>query len=167
MNAMELEHLRADIQRDIIEEQERHRARMEELTQKREQCAFDIAALANGFDPKRIARALEIMSVKGSYLTAGQDRDKVIRQAVDFFAEIDGAVNLNREYVGTKQYDRWDGQAVRCEYGMSPSHGHVIFSIGLNHDYRGQALYDEDCNVCIEFLNSIHSIHYIQERATK
>lgn len=47
-----------------------------------------------------------------------------------------GAPKLQRGYMGTKNYDRWQGQAEGGDYGTGPRHGTTIFKIGLTEPYR-------------------------------
>lgn len=38
---------------------------------------------------------------------------------------------LRKQYIGCKDYDQWRCQGVDCEYGYCPSHGSVVFRIGM------------------------------------
>lgn len=60
--------------------------------------------------------------------------ETVASDAVDDL--LTGASSLRKQFMGTKDYDRFRGQRSDCEYGFAPRHGHTVFAIGLNHEAR-------------------------------
>lgn len=102
-----------------------------------------------GLDNDRIANALSILKLRGSYTNGGQDKASVIRDAVDWLAtgKCGAYRGLDELDFGTKSYDRWYGQRSDHEWG-GPRHGSIIFQIGLKdrkaeltEDQRSDAIY--------------------------
>lgn len=90
----------------------------------------------SNLDLARIDRAKKVLYTMGSFACAGEDRFG----AVDLAKRdvIEGGGWLWKGIRGTKDYDRWHGQGVDCEYGMCPRHGSIIFEIGIPRDRRAQ-----------------------------
>jgi len=113
-----------------------------------------IELLAGGMDLEKIARAAQILEIRGTYLLGGQDKRSVIVDAIEWFST--GSVrylengqpnpykNLFVRYFGTKNYDGWVGQRSDHEYYMGPRHGSTIFSIGIQKVHRDR--YEESGN---------------------
>lgn len=106
-----------------------------------------------GLDTDRIANALSLLKVRGSYARAGQDRGSVIRDAVDWLATGKCAAyhQFDQADFGTKSYDRWHGQRSDHEWG-GPRHGSIIFQIGLK-DRRREMTEDERSDAIYFLLN--------------
>lgn len=106
-----------------------------------------------GLDNDRIANALSLLKVRGSYTRGGQDRGSVIRDAVDWLAtgKNAGYYQFNQADFGTKSYDRWHGQRSDHEWG-GPHHGSIIFQIGLK-DRRREMTEDERSDAIYFLLN--------------
>ena len=107
-----------------------------------------------GLDNDRIANALSILKVRGTYTNGGQDRASVIRDAIDWLATGKCAAyqGLDCADFGTKSYDAWYGQRSDHEWG-GPRHGSIIFQIGLKD--RVRELTEEDRSAAIYFLLNI------------
>lgn len=116
----------------------------------------NIGCAKAGLDLDRIARALEIIKVYGSYARGGGDRSSVIRDAVDWLATGKCAAyrGLDGADLGTKNYDRWAGQRSDHEWG-GPRHGSIVFQIGLRD--RKAPLTDDQRSDAIYFLLNIES----------
>lgn len=95
---------------------------------------------AAGIDFEKVAIAKTIISVGGTYVNGGDDRASVVADAIRQLAtgapirQVYG--DLWRVRFGTKSYDRWHGQRCDCDYGMGPSHGSIIFAVGLTNAAR-------------------------------
>jgi hypothetical protein len=109
-----------------------------------------------GLDNGRIANALTVLKVRGSYANGGQDRASVIRDAVDWLATGKGAAyrGLDAEDYGTKNYDGWRGQRSDHPWG-GPRHGSICFQIGLKD--RQRQLTEQERDDAIYFLLNIES----------
>lgn len=139
---------------------------------KREQedVAYKIAAVEAGRSLKTIEIAERVMDIEGSYLDAGEDRDRAVQMAKDFFAGMP-SVNLYQDYVGTKNYDRWRGQYVTGPTNTCPRHGNVCFSISLDREYRGlnpvRGLTDAERTACLTYLEGIYFHHTAKKQAAE
>lgn len=109
-----------------------------------------------GLDNDRIANALSILKLRGSYTNGGQDKASVIRDAVDWLAtgKNDGYYQFDQADFGTKSYDRWYGQRSDHEWG-GPRHGSIIFQVGLKD--RKAELTEEQRSDAIYFLLNIEA----------
>lgn len=118
-----------------------------------------------GLDNDRIANALSIISVRGSYTNGGQDKGGVIRDALDWLSTGKCAAyrGLDQSDFGTKSYDRWYGQRSDHEWG-GPAHGSIIFQIGLK-DRRREMTEDERSDA-IYFLLNIEAWEKARETAS-
>lgn len=91
------------------------------------------------------------------------DGRAVTAQAIRDLAE--GAPKLQMEYLGTKNYDRWEGQAEGGFYGSGPRHGTTVFAIRLQPPYRkrwnrgawedGKPLAESQIDAAIAYLHAL------------
>lgn len=117
-----------------------------------------------GLDNERIARALSILKLYGSYTNGGQDRASVIRDAVDWLAtgQCKACRGLGQADFGTKSYDRWYGQRSDHEWG-GPAHGSIIFQVGLKD--RKRHLTEEEASDAIYLLLNLSAWEAGRENA--
>lgn len=115
-----------------------------------------IGSAKAGLDNARIANALEVIKLRGSYTNGGQDRASVIRDAMDWLAtgKCSAYRGLDGADFGTKSYDRWYGQRSDHEWG-GPAHGSIIFQIGLKD--RKRELTEQERSDAIYFLLNIEA----------
>lgn len=69
-----------------------------------------------------------------------------------------GCEKLRRQFFGVKDYDRWRGQRSDHTYGMVPSHGDLVLTIGLTREARtrlsaGERLSFEEVAEAVFLLN--------------
>lgn len=123
-----------------------------------------VAVGAAGIDLAQIAAAEAVLEIGGRYANGGEERAGVIRDAI---AEISTGEkgprysSLWERYFGTKNYDRWRGQRVDCTYGCGPTHGSVVFSVGLRRDIRSremEVLTDAERIACVYYLTNLEAI---------
>lgn len=98
-----------------------------------------LSLASEGLDHEKIALAHKVIEVRGSFERGGDDRSSVIQDAIRQLATGkpgDGYLDLWRQYFGTKSYDRWHGQRSDHPYFYGPSHGSIIFSVGLTELVR-------------------------------
>ena len=103
--------------------------------------------ILNGFDVDRIKNAESILALKG--LECGQFSERCVLEAIK---DIANETNLMREkYFGVKNYSAWRHQECDCKYGYGPTHGYVVFSVGLRKP--NEPLTDEQKEDCLYYLN--------------
>lgn len=108
--------------------------------------------------------ARTVVLVRGAYEQAGDDRASVVADAIHQIAtgEKRGYLGLDHELFGTKSYDRWHGQRCDCTPGMGPSHGSLIFQIGLTKQKRENggvaALTDEEREAALYLLTRLQAV---------
>ena len=127
-----------------------------------------VALLGSGFDEAKILLAESVMYVHGEYAKAGEDRDRCRQQAIKWFStgETRGHYgNLQREYFGTKDYDRWHGRGSDHDYGYGPSHGSIIFAIGLVKEAQKRELSDSEKDAAIYYLMNLEIIQQVRAEA--
>jgi len=86
-------------------------------------------------DINRIKMAHSKIYIEG--LPKNQIRRDKIEQAIKLIQENPTSAML-KEYLGVKQYAGFDDQECDCRYGMGPTHGNIVFSIGRKDSYRGE-----------------------------
>lgn len=163
------ERRKAQLSADIRAEIERHKKALEGL--RSEWSLADEAArlcIAN-IDEAKVLLAEHVITVRGSFKSAGEDRQQVLEAAIaDLLA---GARRLRDRYLGTKDYAHWHGQSIECEYGMCPTHGSVIFRIELTRPLReamrqnGMPLNEEGIEAAVYYLRNIERIQEAKQSA--
>jgi hypothetical protein len=156
MKLAELEKKRISLNQLITEENARYKKSIEGLKADLFEANRLIAAFADGIDVDVLKTAESVIEVRGSYDKAGDDRAYVLQKAIDDLAH--GANTLKKSYFGTKQYAHWHGQFVECGYGMGPSHGHVIFSIGIRRNELGRDLTEVEIEAALYYLRNLQRI---------
>ena len=118
-----------------------------------------------GLDVDKILHAEHVVFAS-DYSKAGTDGkscvDDAIKQLATGYAQSGGA-DLFERYFGTKNYDRWTGQRSDHPYWAGPSHGHVVFKIGLTKEVRGRTgcwgdLTADEIEAAIYYLSNIERI---------
>lgn len=109
-----------------------------------------------GLDLTRIEIAERVLSVRGTYANGGEKRDSVVEDAISDIAR--GPFILRRGYMGTKNYDKWLGQRCDCNYGFGPSHGSIVFAIGLRDLGEATSITDEERDACLYYLSNLIAI---------
>lgn len=118
-----------------------------------------------GIDDAKIMLAEHVIYVRGDYGPHGDD-GSVIADAIKQLAEgctTTGYGKLRTEYLGTKNYDRWHHQRNDCSYGYGPSHGSIVFAVGLTQATRdrlnkGGELTADERDAAVYYLLNLQSI---------
>jgi|SRR5882757_3928332 len=120
--------------------------------------------IVDNIDSAKILLAEHVINVGGLYEKAGDEKSAVREQAIKYL--LDGGKSLKSAYVGTKDYDRWHGQAIECEYGMGPRHGSVIFRIELVREQRQREglLSAEEIDAAIYYLRNLERIQALHQQ---
>ncbi len=111
-------------------ETSRHSSEITMLKRQYDQLKEQRDLALHGVDPEDLAVAKAVIFVRGS---VEESAEGAFQAAVEMLAA--HGVGLEREYVGAKRYDRFH-QMVRCTYGSVPSHGDVVFTVGLSDTVR-------------------------------
>lgn len=99
-------------------------------------------------------RGLEHFSVSEYNMHSGEfaDNAMILQIVDDIFA---GCRALSVAYFGVKDYAGFTHQGIRCEYGMGPKHGSVVWSVGLKEQYRETGLLAAQQEAVIYFLTCV------------
>lgn len=120
---------------------------------------YGIALKGHAVDMVMLAE--EIILVRGEYTGAG-DQNSVKADFVKWLATGECArySNPKKQYLGTKNYDRFASQRSDHEYGYGPRHGSINFAIYLNPAYRddNMDLTPQEKDACIYYLENLNSI---------
>lgn len=115
----------------------------------------------NNLDIEKVKLAETVMRVYGNYKNGEVgDRYSCVQDAIYWFTNLKPkgfARDLTDEYYGCKNYDRWTGQRSDHKYGFGPSHGSIVFRIGLNKENESN-LTEEGREACIYYLLNLQVI---------
>lgn len=119
----------------------------------------------HGLDVTKIETAENILEVYGLKHFGAGETAGVVHDAIKWFSgqDLGPYKNLRRGYYGCKDYDRWHCQRSDCDYGMSPRHGHIVFSIGLKCEKANHVFTTEEKDACIYFLMNIQHVQKVKE----
>lgn len=117
----------------------------------------------SGIDQAKVDLGLSVLEIRGTYDKVGGEKLSVISDAIRWFSDLPVGgyyTDLRTAYFGVKNYDRWEGQRTDCEYGMGPSHGHIVFSVGLSRDLRAsrRELTKEEKEAAVYVLLNIDAV---------
>jgi len=155
----------------LVEHEKAAAARTAELKQVITDSDAVLRLSADGIDLGKVALAETVVYVSGEYEKAGTDRASCIAAAIKQLAtgKADSPYSdLWCQYLGTKSYDRWNGQRCDCEYGMGPRHGSIIFAIGLTRETLKRDRTDlspDEIEAAIYYLTNITRIQSARKSA--
>lgn len=122
-------------------------------------------------DAAKIQLAEQVIYVKGAYIPAGDDTEKV-QSAINDLADgcsKTGYGHLRTEYFGCKNYDRWYHQGSNHSYGFGPSHGSIVFEIGLKptmlENLKTREMTTEERDAAIYYLLNLKPIQLAKDNA--
>lgn len=168
-NFADIERRRVELNKMMTEEKERHEKAVKGIKDEvflNEQRA---GIINNGLDESLIELATHVIRVDGVYANQGGSKASQLETAIQWL--IEGGMKMKRQYVGLKNYSGWVGQAVNCSYGMGPSHGSIVFSIGLTRSVREReqepVLSEEEINAAVYYLRNIERIQSANELAAR
>lgn len=143
----------ADLRERRREEIARHERELAQFDGAIRQAERERELVLRGVPLDVVRTAESVLEVRGRGRAGDHEARAMIAAAIDDLAG--GARELRHDYFGTKDYDRWRGQGVKCEYGRSPSHGSVVFSIGLRDDARRRELEPDEVEASILYLMAL------------
>lgn len=103
-----------------------------------------------GLDLNRILHAEHVLRIYGRLGGESASAIEDARKAI-----LAGGGRLRTEFFGTKNYDRWSGQRCDCSYGYGPSHGYIVFEIGLTSEARKRDLTAEEIEDALYLLGNV------------
>lgn len=117
-----------------------------------------------GLDIEKVALAEKTLEVWGD--CNSEIRRQAVEDAIRDVAA--GGAKLHERYIGVKTYAHFGAyfgdQRQDCEYGFAPSHGTIVFRIGLPHVYlvnqsgiESGTIFDLDArrDACIYYLEAL------------
>lgn len=150
-----------EARKQVAAERERHERESARLKADVDEAARLYQIALNGLSVDMVSIAESVISVRGAYDRSG-DQPRVVLDFIKWLAtgECGYYSNPKAQYLGTKNYDRWNSQRCDCEYGMGPRHGSVNFAIELKREYRqdGAEMSAEQRDACIYYLENLSSI---------
>lgn len=139
-------------------------ARTAELKQEIQARREVLEMSASGIDLAKVSLAETVLCIGGQYAKGGAARASVVNDAMLQLATGTAKSeysNLWNQYLGTKDYAHWYGQRTDCEYGLGPTHGSIVFSVGLTGDVRKRnpkTLTPDEIEAAIYYLTNIERI---------
>lgn len=154
----EWERERAKWAKKIADTREAHKKEMEGLIAEHAEAVRQCNLFAASLDNTKILLAEHVIQVSGKYQNVGGEKASALESAIRDL--LDGGKCMRTEYFGIKNYDRFIGQRCDFEYGMWPTHGNIVFSIGLSRPLRGnaRALTEEEIDASVYYLRNIEAI---------
>lgn len=126
------------------------------ITMKMLNLEYQRNVLLGGLDLEKIENARRFIYTRGMRKNFYGDAHKKLIEAINDVTN--GCVILRKEYLGCKDYDRFSGQGITCEYGYSPSHGSVVMEIGMkNEDRKKITITDDDLSDILYYLRNLES----------
>lgn len=106
----------------------------------------------NNFDLNKVSIAERILEFDRGFKRMNA---VVIRSAINDI--VNDFIVMRSGYFGVKDYAGFANQPIQCQYGYGPSHGYVVFSIGMKRPVRQEVISDEEKDACIYYLNHLMS----------
>lgn len=100
-----------------------------------------------GIDLGMIRQAEALLYFRG--LEYGEYSGRCVDEAVKDIAS--DTPKMSKEYFGVKNYASWTHQECDCSYGMGPSHGSIVFAVGLKNPRN--KLSEDQKESCLYYLN--------------
>jgi hypothetical protein len=148
----------AQVEGEIADENRRHEREASRLDRDLAEAKRRRDLVLTGTPLETVELAESVIEVyRPENVGVGEGR-KVTLDAIRDLA--DGAPALRRGYMGTKNYDRWSGQAEGGDYGTGPRHGTTIFAIRLTEPFRARSgpereMTAAECDAAIAYLHAL------------
>ena len=110
-------------------------------------------------DIKRCIKASKNILITGNPI--GTERSKAIEDAI-IAIQTNGATALTGSYIGVKNYAAFGDQRSDHSYGMGPSHGSIVFSIGRTNsaNMRDKPVLGENEIYYLQCYRDFRNMHY-------
>lgn len=147
----------ADYRERIKEEQEASAMRLQGLRGELGLAVERRALILVGIDTEKVLLASHVMYKHGRYLAHDGD---IVGLLADLTADlVAGGGRLRHDYFGLKNYDGWLCQRSDHPYGTGPSHGHIVFAIGVHKVIRDRVgepmLSPEEAEACLYWVGNL------------
>jgi hypothetical protein len=129
----------------------RNRAELARIEGEQKKAEIALEAARRGVPPDVFDLARKLIWQEGA-CNSGQ-RGDAVRDAMSEIAA--GGGRLQKEYFGTKDYDRWYDQREDHAYGYGPRHGSMVFRVGLTDEARRRELASHEIEACLSVLNAV------------
>lgn len=115
---------------------------------------IELMAGNSNLTPAQIELAQSVVFISGKI---EESAEGAFEKALNAIAH--GGNGLRQEYIGAKRYEHFH-QGVTCEYGYAPTHGSVVFAVGLTDEARrrplgapdGRVLTPEEADAAVRWL---------------
>jgi hypothetical protein len=153
MNIIQLENRVREVRGLVDEENKRHEAAKYKFAIELEELEKSRYAIMHSFDMDSIQTAKKYIYTKGVKVNSRGDAYRTLCECIADCST--GFKKIRREYFGCKDYSGFWGQGCDCEYGYGPSHGSIVFSIGLWPDARKtiDSIPESDACAIVYYLN--------------
>jgi len=116
---------------------------------------MELLELDTKFDFNKALDGSRNVSVKGIPNT--QERKELIEKAILRIQE-NPETAFDSYYIGMKNYAHFWDQYVKCEYGMGPRHGSVVFQIGRTNGRHTKSTLGENEIYFLECVRDFESV---------
>jgi len=138
----------------LAEELKRHEQEVRRIRGDIATLESGITMEAGGLNLARVSRGSAIVYVEGTITDA---RLPLLREAMAEVAK-PNCGELQHQYIGLKNYDRFVGQREDHRYGMAPRHGSTVFCIGLKRAARERDLTEQEVEDALYWLANAQKI---------
>jgi hypothetical protein len=148
---------------ELGEYQKEHKIKREQMEKEVNNISYRLNLLYNNIDITILDIAKKILNVSGvAYLGCGST-DSCVQDAI--FDILNNFKRLRRGYFGCKNYSPWTCQRCDCDYGYGPSHGYIVFKIGMLSDARKREDFtNEEINACLYYLRNLEKIKEVDKQ---
>lgn len=145
MKLAEIENSLVNLNQAKREQQAHFEKKMKELQESINHLERQKKLHLEGFDLKRVEEAEKILQIKDAEYDSSCVRDAI----TDILR---GTPHMKTQYFGSKNYVHYRHQRSDHPYVYGPTHGTIVYSIGLNWSYRN-GLSQEQEEDCLYYLN--------------
>lgn len=153
MNIIQLENRVREVRGLVDEENKRHETAKNKFAIELDELEKVRYAIMHSLDMDSIQTAKKYIYTKGVKENFRGDAFRTLCECITDCST--GFKKIRREYFGCKDYSGFWGQGCDCEYGYGPSHGHIVFEIGLRLDARKaiDLISEPDACAIVYYLN--------------
>lgn len=147
MNLLTVELQINEAKKAMVLERKRHEDEMKQIQNQLEVAERERKLLVADLNLSRIKQAEQILDI--GIVKKYFDRTCVEDAIKDI---VEDTHKMKCIYFGSKNYERWRNQRSDHSYSYGPNHGTIVFSVGLNREFRN-GLTEEQKEDCLYYLN--------------
>lgn len=155
MNLLEIENALTHVKKDLDVLVKEYQEKKSSLSNKIAELEHNRNIILEDYNLEKIQNAKRFIYTRGAkkyfYGEALQMLSKAIK---DISSQ---TFKIKREYYGCKDYDRFVGQGITCQYGYGPRHGYVVMKIGANNAFQDGKI-NPDENDLSDILYFLHKL---------